>query len=178
MKKVCDLDLETNAYLSKPTSSWTLAGITNIEIWIFQMKDTPIGRPPIDLPSYIKDSKSIIALVHDGNKHITDNLCLFRCLTLHEGGKRQGLEKRAKMLKKQLENQTGLCFDKRVCISHLPDVEEIFEVSINVHSLQEDGNYNLQPLLYDNDTLRRSSTDAIYLHACTVGVVANPTLEN
>ena len=43
MKKICDLDLETNAYLSKPTSSWVLAGITNIEVWIFQMKDKPIG---------------------------------------------------------------------------------------------------------------------------------------
>ena len=93
----------------------------------------------MDLPSYIRDSKSIIAFVHDGHKPITDNLCLFRCLTLHEGGKRKGLEKRAKMLKIQLENQTGLCFDKGVCISHLPDVERIFQVSINVHSLQEDG---------------------------------------
>ena len=43
IKKVCDLDLQTNAYLKKPSSSWILAGITNIEIWIFQMKDIPIG---------------------------------------------------------------------------------------------------------------------------------------
>ena len=57
MKKVCDLDLATNAYLRKPTSSWTLAGITNIEVWVYEMKNTPIGQPPKDLPSYIKDSK-------------------------------------------------------------------------------------------------------------------------
>ena len=33
MEIVCDLDLETNTYLSKPSSSWTQAGITNIEVW-------------------------------------------------------------------------------------------------------------------------------------------------
>ena len=43
MKKVCDLDLETNAYLSKPTSSWTLAGITNIEVWVYE-RDGEIDR--------------------------------------------------------------------------------------------------------------------------------------
>ena len=143
LKKICDLDLETDAYLKKPSSSWTLAGITNIEIWLYDMKNTPIGQPPKDLPSYIKDSKSIVALIHDGHKPITDNLCFFRCLAMHQGGKRQGLEKRAKTLKKLLENQTGLCFDKGVSISHIPDIERIFEVSVNVHSLQENNHADI-----------------------------------
>ena len=54
------------------------------------------------------------------------------------------------MLKIQLENQTGLCFDKGVCISHLPDVERIFEVSINVHSLQDDGHAEVIPVMNVN----------------------------
>ena len=64
---------------------------------------------------------------------------MFRCLALNQGAHRKGLEKKAKLLKKQLENQTGLCFDKGVCISHIPDIERIFEVSVHVHSLQSDG---------------------------------------
>ena len=139
MGKVSSLDLETTCYLSKPSSSWTLASLTNIELWVYEMKDTPIGQPPKDFPSYIINSTSIATFIHDGNKPITDNLCFFRCLALHRGAKQRGLEKPAKLLKTQLENKTGICFDKGVSVSHLSNIERIFEVSINVHSLQPDG---------------------------------------
>ena len=57
------------------------------------------------------------------------------------------LYKGFEILQKQLENKTGLCFDKGVCISHRPEIERIFEVSINVHSLQEDGQADVIYLL-------------------------------
>ena len=57
-KKVVNLDLATNYYLKKPSSQWVLAGLTNIEIYIFDMKDVPIGNPPTDLPDYIIKSRS------------------------------------------------------------------------------------------------------------------------
>ena len=37
-KKVVNLDLATNYYLKKPSSGWVLAGLTNIEFFIFDMK--------------------------------------------------------------------------------------------------------------------------------------------
>ena len=43
MKKIVNLDLATNYYLKKPSSSWVMAGLTNVEIQIFNLKDTPIG---------------------------------------------------------------------------------------------------------------------------------------
>ena len=43
LKRVSDLDLSTNYYLKKPSSSWVLAGLTNIEISITDMKYVPIG---------------------------------------------------------------------------------------------------------------------------------------
>ena len=96
--------------------------------------------PSVDLlPSHLKLSTSIISLTHDGNKEIKDNLCMFRCLALHFGGKRQGLERSAKSDKRQLEQATGLYFDKGVCISHIPDIDRIFDVAINVYDLQPDG---------------------------------------
>ena len=115
IKRVFDLDLKTTAYLSRPDSSWTFAGLTNIQIWVYSIDNTPIGRPPIDLPSYIKDSTSIISLTYDGHKVINDNLCMFRCLALYFSGKRRGLEKSAKSYKRQLEKATGDCFDNGVC---------------------------------------------------------------
>ena len=43
MKKIVNLDLATSCYLKKPSSSWVLAGLTNVEIQIYNMKDVPIG---------------------------------------------------------------------------------------------------------------------------------------
>ena len=33
---VCDLDLETNTYLSKPSSCWTLDGLTTKEVRVYE----------------------------------------------------------------------------------------------------------------------------------------------
>ena len=37
MKKVINLDLATNYYLKKPSSSWVLAGLTNVQICIYKI---------------------------------------------------------------------------------------------------------------------------------------------
>jgi DNA-directed RNA polymerase subunit RPC12/RpoP len=43
MKHIVSLDLATNFYLQKPSSAWTLAGLTNINVFIFDLKDVPLG---------------------------------------------------------------------------------------------------------------------------------------
>ena len=43
MKKIVNLDLATNYYLKKPSSSWVLCGLTNVEIQIFNLKNVLIG---------------------------------------------------------------------------------------------------------------------------------------
>ena len=40
MRKVINLDLATNYYLKKPSSSWVLAGLTNVQICIYKL-DVP-----------------------------------------------------------------------------------------------------------------------------------------
>ena len=89
IQKVFNLDLASNRYLNRPDSVWTLAGITNLQLFVYELSDTPIGRPPLDLPDYIINSKSIIALLHNGHKPINDDRCMFRCLALHFGSKRE-----------------------------------------------------------------------------------------
>ncbi len=46
MKKIVGLDLATNYYLSRPNSSSVMAGLTNVEIEIFDLENVPIGAPP------------------------------------------------------------------------------------------------------------------------------------
>ena len=45
MKHIVDMDLPTNFYLKKPSSGWILAGLTNIQYTVTEMKNVPIGNP-------------------------------------------------------------------------------------------------------------------------------------
>ena len=43
MRHVISLDLPTNYYLKKPSSNWTLGGLANVQIRIFDLKMVPIA---------------------------------------------------------------------------------------------------------------------------------------
>ena len=69
MEKIVNLDLATSYYLLKPSSSWAMAGLCNVEIDIYNLKNVHIGAPPSDLPDYIKNSMSMYSLFQDrGNQ--------------------------------------------------------------------------------------------------------------
>ena len=138
MKKIMGLDLTTNYYLKRPSSGWVLAGLTNVQIRIFDIKHTLIGTS-VELPHFIRNSKSICALTCDynGNPYL-DNKCFFRCLAIHQGANIWGLERVANRLKRELEDVGGEPFSNGVDINDLPFIERFFKVSVNVYSLKED----------------------------------------
>ena len=74
----------------------------------------------------------------DKCKRYEDNFCLFRCLALCFDASLQGLEIIALTYKKKLEEATGKNYDDGVTLDDLEEVEDLFEVSIHVYSLQED----------------------------------------
>ena len=43
MKKVINLDLATNYYLKKPSSSWILAGLTNVQMYVYKLEIIPLN---------------------------------------------------------------------------------------------------------------------------------------
>ena len=143
MKHIVSLDLATNFYLKKPSSGWVLAGLTNIEYIITELKNVPIGNPN-ELPAYIKNSKSIRSLTHNrNNEKYKDNNCFFRCLALHQGAKINALEKPTKKIKKELEDHIGENFDEGVTIDHIPTIEIRYQIAINIMSLKEDGSADI-----------------------------------
>ena len=161
MKHIVSLDLATNFYLKKPSSGWVLAGLTNIEYIITELKNVPIGNPN-ELPAYIKNSRSIRSLTHNrNNEKYEDNNCFFRCLALHQGANINGLETLTNKIKKELEDHFGENFDEGVTIDHIPTIEIRYQIAINIMSLKEDGSADIvylsrldyRPLylnLYDN----------------------------
>ena len=65
--KIISLDLTNSYYLKRPSSSWVIAGLPNIEIRIFRLEGVPIGSGVV-LPDYIKKSRSIVSLTHHKTK--------------------------------------------------------------------------------------------------------------
>ena len=139
MKKVINLDLATNYYLKKPSSSWVLAGLTNLQICIYRLENTPIGAKVI-LPDYIKDSKSIVAMINSRktSKPYKDNLCFFRCLAYHFKHGAKGLDRATTKFLHRFEGYMEQSFEKGVNLSHIPLLETCFSTAINVYDLKED----------------------------------------
>ena len=103
------------------------------------MKKVPLGSA-IELPSYIKNSKSMYSLTNNyRGKPYKDNDCFFRCLSLHQGALISGLEKLTKKLKTEFEEHIGEKLDNGITLDHIPAVEIKYQVAINILSLKEDG---------------------------------------
>ena len=136
--KILRLDLADNYYMKRPSSSWVLVSLPNIEIQVFRLKGVPIGGAVI-LPDYIKNKRSIIGLNRDqSNGHLfTDNLCLFRCLAYHKKKTVKGLEILTVKLREEAERVTQKTFENGIAVNTLAEIETCFGISINVYELEE-----------------------------------------
>ena len=93
----------------RPNSKWVFFKLVQTLVTVTRL-NFPIGAP-VDLPPYVLSNPSIIALAnnrHSGEPYI-DNLCLFRCLALHQGEGECSLERITKALFDQYlqKNQHG-----------------------------------------------------------------------
>jgi len=59
--------------------------VTNIVFFINKLRDHPMGSGKV-IPDYVKSNKGLYALVTNKKTGVAyeDNLCLFRCLSLHQ----------------------------------------------------------------------------------------------
>ena len=99
--KIKDLNISEKYFYQRPSSSWVLAGVPNVEIKIYRIRSVPIGAGIVTLPKHIRNSRSVINLTHrQGEKKFpyTDNLCLFRCLGLHRGADNRTIEQQLSIL--------------------------------------------------------------------------------
>ena len=137
MKKVIAINLPVSCYLSKPSSGWILASITNVQAKIIDLPGALIGRGP--LPPFIRESRSIVGLTHVGGKEYADNLCVFRCLALHLGASKEGLEKHTQSLLQEFEKFRGKNYQGGITLFDIPLLEIHFKLPINVYCLNESG---------------------------------------
>ena len=131
LARIQESDILQWAIAQRPNSDWVCEHVTNATFFLNKIVDHPIGCVGVNLPTYVKNNKSIIGLETDSHGVIyIDNLCLFRCLGLHLG-------RDVTTLYEEYTDQPVWKFEG-VVIDELPKVESMFEVNIVVYNLRED----------------------------------------
>ncbi|XP_072017427.1 uncharacterized protein [Amphiura filiformis] len=134
-----DIDSLEYARMQRPDSKWTVEIVTNVTFYVYRIRDHPIGACSY-LPDYILQNRAVVSLMINNNtkKPYKDNLCLFRCMALHKGHHKCGLEKQTKALFKEYSNQSSQDF-KGIKVDQLHEVEDVFGVNIMVYELVDLG---------------------------------------
>ena len=131
LARIQESDILQWAVAQRPNSDWVCELVTNATFFLNKIVDHPIGCVGVNLPTYVKNNKSIIGLETDSHGVIyIDNLCLFRCLGLHLG-------RDVTTLYEEYTDQPVWKFEG-VVIDELPKVESMFEVNIVVYNLREE----------------------------------------
>lgn len=131
----------------RPNTRWTPYLVTNVRIVLYHLNYT-LGHTGFELPEYIKQSKSIVALEKskDGRPY-RDHLCAFRCLAVHRGNLTDRLEIHTKTMFQRWvhinrETHREVTEDPKryqgLPLDQLAYFEKFFEVNLNLFSLRED----------------------------------------
>ena len=138
LERIEETDVLQWAIAQRPNSDWVVELVTNVTFFINRIVHHPIGCVGIDLPDYVKNNKAIVGLVKDHYRTRTynDNLCLFRCLALHQGCDDRCLEATvatlyAKYSHEDVHNFAGVTLDD------LSKIEATFDVNVCVYKLEE-----------------------------------------
>jgi hypothetical protein len=86
--------------IKRPTSEWIVVKVTNATFYTFKLAGIPIGAP-LELPPHLTNIHGLYSLTKNKKgQPYKDNLCFFRCLSLHHGAPVNGLEKKTNELYK------------------------------------------------------------------------------
>lgn len=133
-----DIYGEINLKVSKKGSNWTVDTIPDMVVYVAVMTHFSAIGSPVELPEYIWRNKSLVALTRDrNNRPYDDYLCLFRCLALHQGRAVAEIEAPARELFADWCAHVGIepVDFYGFSLRDLPDVENFFDVNINVYEM-------------------------------------------
>ena len=138
LERIREPDILQWAIAQRPNSDWVCELVTNATFFLNKIVDHPIGCVGVTLPDYLKHNKAIVGLEKDHHRNATynDNLCLFRCLALHQGCDVRRLETTvvtlyAKYTDTLVHNFAGVPLDE------LDKVETKFKTNVCVYQLVE-----------------------------------------
>ena len=150
LKKLKELDIFKSLAKNRPDTKWRLVLLTNIRVTTYNTNYALGAAKTSELPEYIRRSKHIISLDKDPvlKRSYTDHLCLFRCLSLHRNGTANDVDDLVDLWRHRytereyqelLGNDVPASDFDGVQLSELPEFERLFEINVNMYSLEEDG---------------------------------------
>ena len=141
LARIQESDILQWAIAQRPNSDWVCEHVTNATFFLNKIIHHPIGCVGVTLPDYLKHNKAIVGLEKDHHRNATynDNLCLFRCLALHQGCDVRHLE--ATVVTLYAKYTDTLVHDfAGVTIDDLSKIEATFGVNVVVYKLVPTGN--------------------------------------
>ena len=140
LARITESDILQWAIAQRPNSDWVCEHVTNVTFFLNKILQHPIGCVGIDLPDYVKNNKAIVGLEKDHHRNAIyrDNLCLFRCLALHQGCDVRRLEATVATLYAKYTDTPVRDF-AGVTLDELDEVETTFKTNVVVYKLEEIG---------------------------------------
>ena len=138
LERIKETDVLQSAIAQRPNSDWVVELVTNVTFFLNRIIHHPIGCVGVTLPDYLKHNKAVVGLEKDHHRNATynDNLCLFRCLALHQGCDVRHLE--ATVVTLYAKYTDTLVHDfAGVTIDDLSKIEATFGVNVVVYKLDE-----------------------------------------
>ena len=141
LARIQESDILQWAIAQRPNSDWVCEHVTNATFFLNRIVQHPIGCVGVTLPDYLKHNKAIVGLEKDHHRNATynDNLCLFRCLALHQGCAVRHLEATVSTLYAKYSHKDVHDF-AGVTIDDLSKIEATFGVNVVVYKLVPTGN--------------------------------------
>ena len=141
LERIREPDILQWAIAQRPNSDWVCELVTNVTFFLNRIIHHPIGCVGVNLPDYVKHNKAIVGLAKDHYRMRTynDNLCLFRCLALHQGCDVRRLEATVATLYAKYSHENVHDF-AGVTLEDLSKIEATFDVNVVVYKLVATGN--------------------------------------
>ena len=157
LARIQESDILQWAVAQRPNSDWVCELVTNATFFLNKIVDHPIGCVGVNLPTYVKNNKSIIGLETDSHGVIyIDNLCLFRCLGLHLG--REAAALYAEYTDTSVRHFAGVTLDE------LDKVETTFKTNVFVYQLVKIDNGKTMAELVRRSPAQYQETMYVNLH--------------
>ena len=138
LARIQESDILQWAVAQRPNSDWVCELVTNATFFLNKIVDHPIGCVGVNLPDYVKRNKAIVRLDKDSHGVIyRDNLCLFRCLAIHQGCDVRCIEATVATLYAKYTDNTPIHDFVGVTLEDLSKIEATFDVNVVVYKLDE-----------------------------------------
>ena len=150
----------------RPTSKDVVDCVTNVTVYIDKLPNELIGCG-VNLPDYVLDNPGIISLVKDEHNRYEylDQLCIFRCLAVHMGADlHTGLQTATKELFHSYTGQWDTTDFPGISLEELGDVENMFEININVYELSQADDGTVTAHIVNRSMNSHETTMCLNLH--------------